>query len=210
MRHTLYYLHDPMCSWCYAFAPVWRQLKAALPPEIMVVRLLGGLAPDSDEPMPEAMRIRLQQTWHRIERSVPGTTFNHDFWQQCRPRRATYPACRAVIAARAQGTQYDEAMTAAIQRAYYREARNPSDNDTLIDLAMALGLDVAAFTAALNSAEVESELQREIARTRQLGVDSFPSLVLAVGDSRWPIAIDYRDSEPMRDTIDFLLEESQE
>jgi hypothetical protein len=34
----------------------------------------------------------------RIERSVPGTKFNFEFWSRCRPRRATYPACRAVIA----------------------------------------------------------------------------------------------------------------
>lgn len=210
MRHTLYYLHDPMCSWCYAFAPVWQQLKAALPADVTVVRLLGGLAPDSDDPMAESMQEHLQQTWRRIEQSVPGTSFNHDFWHRGLPRRSTYPACRAVIAARAQGAQYDEAMTAAIQRAYYREARNPSDSDTLIALAAELGLDVAAFSVALSSAETEAILQHEIAQTRQLGVDSFPSLVLAVGKSHWPVAIDYRDSEPMRDTIAFLLEEAQE
>jgi len=32
-------------------------------------------------------------------------------------------------------------MTARIQQAYYLEARNPSDNDTLVDLAADIGLD---------------------------------------------------------------------
>mgnify|MGYP000853319151 FL=1 len=46
---TLYYVHDPMCSWCWAFVPTWEQIQRELPNDIEVVYLLGGLAPDSDE-----------------------------------------------------------------------------------------------------------------------------------------------------------------
>ena len=61
---------------------------------------VGGLAPDSDEPMPLDMQQFLQQTWHRIEQQL-GTKFNHDFWHTAQPRRSTYPACRAVLVAKA-------------------------------------------------------------------------------------------------------------
>jgi putative protein-disulfide isomerase len=44
------------------------------------------------------------------------------------------PILRAVIAAREQGIDYNEAMISRIQQAYYLEARNPSDNSTLIEL----------------------------------------------------------------------------
>ena len=52
----------------------------------------------------------------------------------------------AVIAAHRQGDpadKLDRAMTGAIQDAYYRRARNPSDNSTLIDLTAEHGLDLA-------------------------------------------------------------------
>jgi hypothetical protein len=49
---TLVYVHDPMCSWCWGFDPVLRELVSSLPEGVAVRRLLGGLAPDSDEPMP--------------------------------------------------------------------------------------------------------------------------------------------------------------
>ena len=26
----LFYVHDPMCSWCYAFAPVWERVHGEL------------------------------------------------------------------------------------------------------------------------------------------------------------------------------------
>ena len=204
MNATLYYVHDPMCSWCWAFAPALNRLIERLPPGVGVKKLLGGLAPDTDEAMPQEMRERLQQTWQRIEQNVPGTHFNFDFWQQCQPRRATYPACRAVLAARRQNA--DEAMNAAIQRAYYQQARNPSDNTTLVELAGELGLDVGSFESDLTAPRTNMELAREIQAAEELGVDSYPSLVLVVDGGRWPVPIDYNDPAPMLETIHFLLE----
>lgn len=205
MPVTLYYVHDPMCSWCWAFRPALTELLQRLPETITVRKLLGGLAPDTDEPMSEAMQERLQQTWQRIEQSVPGTRFNFDFWTQNAPRRATYPACRAVLAARAQGR--DESMLEAIQRAYYQQARNPSDEATLLELAAEIGLEANAFSHALTAAETQRQLKQEILQAEMLGVDSYPSLVLSVNGSNWPVSIDYTNADNMLDTIHWLLEE---
>ena len=149
----------------------------------------------------EAMRLQIQETWRRIEGRIPGIHFNHDFWTGCTPRRSTYPACRAVIAARAQDPTLDEAMTAAIQRAYYQEARNPSDRETLIALAGEIGADQVAFAAALDAAATLATLSQELAQTRALRVSGFPSLVLDCDGSRWPIPVDYTDPGAMLATI---------
>jgi len=197
----LYYVHDPMCSWCWAFAPVLAELEARLPAHIPMERLLGGLAPDSEEAMPAQMRDYLQATWREIQRRVPGTRFDFGFWERCTPRRSTYPACRAVIAARGQGEAFDGAMTRAIQQAYYTRALNPSEDATLIALAGELGLDVAAFSEALNAPSTRQRLAEEIARSRAMGADSFPSLVLQHHGRVQPVPVDYRDSDPMLSMI---------
>jgi len=206
MGTILYYAHDPMCSWCWGFRPAWRSLCAQLPPEIRVARLLGGLAPDTDEPMPAEMRRHLQQTWRRIEQRIPGTCFNFEFWERCQPRRSTYPACRALIAARHQGEQHEESMLLAIQQAYYQQARNPSEESTLVELAREIGLDSAAFSVELNSESTRQQLLREIATTRSLGLYSFPALALDTGGSRWPVAVDYTAPRAMLEQIRGLLE----
>ena len=143
-----------------------------------MVRVLGGLAPDTDEEMPQAQQDMLQHTWRNIQARVPGTQFNFDFWTQCKPRRSTYPACRAVIAAVRQGEEHHEPMTRAIQQAYYLDARNPSDDDTLISLAGGLKLDVEQFDEDLSSLSTRQEFQRQIEFCHYLGVPGFPSLVL--------------------------------
>jgi putative protein-disulfide isomerase len=205
MNTTLIYVHDPMCSWCWGFTDVYEQLLDLLPAEIKVRRLLGGLAPDSDVPMPESMQAMLQETWRRIEAMIPGKKFNFDFWSQCSPRRSTYPACRAVIAAREQGEQYDPIMTQAIQQAYYQQARNPSDQETLIKLATEIGLDAERFTTQLLDAQTHQQLLEEINSARAIGLDSFPSLMLEHSGQYTPILANYTNADLILSQINASL-----
>lgn len=203
MKPILYYIHDPMCSWCWGFSSSLEALIEALPDGLEFQRLLGGLAPDTDEPMPEETRSMVQSSWQRIESTIPGMKFNFDFWEKCQPRRATYPACRAVLAARRQGC--DKEMNKAIQAAYYQQARNPSDDSTLLELASELNMDVEHFSADLQSREIEDELQREISLSREMFVESYPSLVLKDGVSEWRIPVDYKDHTSMLELIEASL-----
>ena len=202
----LIYIHDPMCSWCRGFRPRLEQLLEHLPPKLTVMRLLGGLAPDNDQPMPEEMQHHLRDTWRRIAQRIPGTRFNFAFWERCRPRRSTWPACRAVIAARKLDVSLEEAMIDAIQCAYYLEARNPSDTDTLVALAEHLGLDGARFVALLNSAETRTTLEQEMTAARSIGASSFPSLRLRIAEAHWPVPVDYERADSMLDTIQELID----
>ncbi len=201
MKATLYYVHDPMCSWCWGFSRTLKQLLDNLPKDIKVQRLLGGLAPDSDIPMPESMKESIKSSWSHIEDTINGVKFNYDFWEKAIPRRSTYPACRAVIAARKQGDEYDCKMTAAIQRAYYQEARNPSDYSTLIELAGELDLSTSKFEQDLFSDDVEKEFIKEMNLSRELYAESYPSLVLVIGDESFTIKINYNDSQAMKKQI---------
>lgn len=187
---TLYYVHDPMCSWCWAFRPTLLQLRKYLPKEIHWQNVLGGLAPDNDQPMPDQTRQMVQGHWRQIQSTI-GTGFNFDFWIKCQPRRDTYKACRAVIAASNQ--QAEERMIEAIQKAYYLRAMNPSDLETLADLATELDLDRARFVEDLGSIRTENSLRQDFSLRSRLQVNSFPSLVLEQQSILTPITHDYGD-----------------
>ena len=177
----LTYVGDPMCSWCYGFAPQWEQVRAALRPEVRVSWVQGGLAPDSDEPMPEELRAYVQGAWRAV-RERTGVEFNWAFWEECEPRRSTYPACRAVLAAEALRPGATPAMFDRIQRAYYAEARNPSDAQTLVGCAVDLGLEADAFAQALAAPATQATLERDFARRDALGASGFPSLIGRAGE----------------------------
>ena len=193
-----------MCSWCWGFEPCKRALFEKLPADITVKYLLGGLASDTNEVMSDAMQQMLQQTWKNIEQRIPGITFNFDFWTSNNPMRSTYPACRAVIAARKQNRDHE--MICTIQQAYYQRAMNPSSNEVLINLADELDMNIDAFRKDLISTETQQQLEAEISQARALNVDSFPALMLDINHSHWRVPVDYINPLPMLDFINNLTE----
>lgn len=186
---TLYYVYDPMCSWCWAYRPILAQVRRALQNHpINIEMVLGGLAEDSDEPMPYAQQKQIQAIWRRIEEET-GTVFNHDFWQYCEPRRSTWPACRAVLAAEKQDA--GEKVLHAIQEAYYLRAMNPSDDEVLLQLADELELDFDRFEKDFYSEAVAKELAEQIAKARSMPIEGFPSWVVEHKGQLHKVALDY-------------------
>lgn len=205
---TLYYVHDPMCSWCWGFRPVWNQIRQQLPAQLKLISWVGGLAPDSNEPMSQSMQDNLKATWKRISEVIPGTQFNFDFWSQNTPRRSTYAACRAAIVARQMADKEAE-MTYAIQQAYYLQAKNPSDLEILSDIASSIGLDSDHFRQRMFSTQLMQDFESELNQVRSIGVNSFPSLVLETGTRRSNIPINYTSAEVVLQDIQRLLKSSK-
>ena len=203
MIYTLYYVHDPMCSWCYAFKPTLEKLKKYLDSNIKIVNVVGGLAPHSNEIMPKEMQEKIENIWYEIE-EVTGTKFNHDFWKKCAPRRSTYLACEATMLARYENKENE--MIEAIQEAYYQKALNPSDATTLINLAKQIGMDDKKFEEDLKSQKIEEDLHNELNFRRSLHVKTFPSLILKYKKELYPINIKYNDHESMLTQIKNMTE----
>lgn len=194
MTPELLYLADPMCSWCWGFSAVLKRIQSELAENVTLRYVLGGLAPDSDDPMPEATKQMVQGAWDTVEQ-VTGTRFNREFWTRCQPRRSTYPACRAVLAAAALETDAGPRMFEAIQCAYYLEARNPSDVEVLTAVAEEQGLDAGRFSDRLASPEIEAELQGHLRERARLGATTnaagFPTLVLRTAEGEQAVTRGY-------------------
>ena len=180
-----------MCSWCWAFKPIWQKILTSLPQNLTVEYLLGGLAQDNDIPMSPETRKLVMNNWRRIQDTVPNTKFNYEFWSLNTPKRSTYIACRAVISARIQNPKFERAMINEIQYAYYLKAQNPSEETVLFDLAENIGLNIQAFKKDLNSLRVNNSLLKEIEFSRLMSISGFPSLVLSKNDTLTQIRINY-------------------
>jgi putative protein-disulfide isomerase len=205
----LYYIHDPMCSWCWGFNSTWQRIQEKLALEINIETVLGGLAPDSNGLMTQELQENIKANWQRIQQVIPSVDFNYAFWSSCQPRRSTYPACRAVLSAKAQNKEYGGKMISAIQKAYYLDAKNPSDDEVLISLADDLDLQTEKFKQDLNSKVIQQQLDNDIDFYHELSVKSgasgFPSVVLNVKDRFYAVPRDYVNSQTTLDFIDTLI-----
>lgn len=184
------YVMDPMCAWCYGFKP---ELDAFLQAHsnINIEWVMGGLAPDNNQPMSEQMRTTIAAYWQQIEVKTQ-VTFNHDYWQCNTPYRSTYLACRAVIVASDLLENGAEKMVNAIQIAYYQKAQNPSLENTLIECAIEIGIDKDKFVHALNSEQTQKRLTQHLGMAQQLHVTGFPALFyLDDNNQAYPLALGF-------------------
>ncbi|NRA38081.1 MAG: DsbA family protein [Planctomycetes bacterium] len=198
MSHkNIYYILDPMCSWCWGFRNTFLAFQESLnPAEVTLHYLMGGLAPDNDQPMPQAMREMIQQHWQSVQHRT-GAQFNVDFWSSCTPRRSTWLSCRAVIATGLQDKKYIPQMIYALQKAYYLEAQNPSDLDTILNCAQSLDIDHETFAADLDSEKVHTLFQEQRKMGQDMGISGFPALVVKDGDQLHNLSSGYLDIDTL-------------
>lgn len=201
----LFYIMDPMCSWCWAFSPSIDLLRKTYP-QLPITYLLGGLAQDSDTPMPVEQQAYIRSIWETIEQKT-GANFNYNFWSECSPRRSTWPACRAVIAAEQLRQGSAENMAKAIQHAYYLNAQNPSDIETLTALASQQAFDEQTFSEALNSDETHRLLAQHRAISQQMEANGFPALRLTYDNKLYRVTDGYMDAESTMQKLASLMKQ---
>ena len=94
---TLIYFADPMCSWCWGFAPVIAAARVRYGETLPIRLVLGGLRPGTVEPMSRSARTELPTHWEHV-REASGQPFNAEaFIARDGFVYDTDPAARAVV-----------------------------------------------------------------------------------------------------------------
>lgn len=71
----------------------------------------------------------------------------------------------------------DQAVTALFE-AYFRDGKNVADKTTLVDIAVSIGLDSDETKSALESAQLQDEVNSDIAQAAQLGIRGVPFFLI--------------------------------
>lgn len=206
----LVYVGDPMCSWCYGFGKELTQLLGQHP-ELGLDIVVGGLRAGGTEILDDAAKQFRLQHWARVE-AASGLPFDREALMA---RQGfvydTEPVCRAVVAARRLVPRADLlAVFRAFQHAFYAEGRDTTDGKELATIGAAelqrQGHDVsdAGFLYAWRDPATIAETHADFTRTRKLGVNSFPSLLLDTGDGVREVSPGYAHAEQ----LDRLLREA--
>lgn len=176
MQARLIYVMDPMCSWCWGFAPVLAalaaQAQAAGVPTDLVV---GGLRQEQAALEP-AGRVRILAHWQAVNAST-GQLFN---FNDGLPEGLVYhtePACRALVAARQLDASKLWPLLELIQQAFYCEGRDVTRAGVLRELAEAAGLPRGEFAEAFDSPQAQAATQADFNWVQGLGIAGFPTLL---------------------------------
>ena len=199
----LVYFADPMCSWCYGFGPVMSRFVAAHP-DLTVKVVMGGLRPYTKEPMVAVQQKQIRQHWRHVE-AASGKPFNDSLLMRDGFVYDTEPACRAVATVRSiQNADALNCLT-AISAAFYRDARDVTNAETLADIAAEIGLDRAAFLSALESTQMRDTVKQDFSFTQSLGIQGFPTLCIGNEEQLQIISSGYASAEVIEERFKQLL-----
>lgn len=203
---TLWYFADPMCSWCWGFAPVLEQIKEQYGERIKIALMLGGLRPGTTEPMTPESREEILHHWRNVHQ-MTGQEFN---FENPMPEDFIYdtePACRAVITVSEIHADHTLPFFKRLQEAFYREQRNVADVAVLTELAGEFSVEPGDFVSRFDSDELRNKTASHFQHTRQAEVRGFPTLVISKGKAFKMLAHGYRPYEDIRQEIEQWLNE---
>ena len=200
----LWYFADPMCSWCWGFAPVIEALRDAYRERMKIALVLGGLRPGTITPMTAAARDDILHHWHQVHERT-GQPFQFDGSLPEGFIYDTEPASRAVVAVGGLDPSKIFAMFKAIQSAFYAAGRDVTQTAVLAELAAALGIDATAFLTAFDSDAARARTQAHFTQARKAGARGFPTLILQRGEQIDRIADGCLPLATVRAELDRLL-----
>ena len=177
MRPTrLIYVMDPMCSWCWGFAPVAQALAEQAAAAGVPLHLVAGGLRSERAALEPAARVRILGHWQAVNAST-GQLFN---FAEALPEGFVYdttPACRALVTARQLDEPSAWSLARLIQQAFYAEARDVSRVQVLVELAEQAGIPRIEFAEAFDSTAMHQATAADFAWVQDLGIAGFPTLL---------------------------------
>lgn len=203
MSARLVYVMDPLCSWCWGFAPVMAGLNArAAEAGVGCDLVVGGLRRQRD-PLSAADRVKILGHWQTVNART-GQSF--DFAGM--PPGFVYdtgPACRALVAARGLAPQHLWSYLQSIQQAFYCKGRDLSLSHELVNLAEQAGLPRVAFAKAFDAPQAEQQTLEDFAWVERLGIAGFPTVLAEAGGQLALLTNGYRPLEELAPLLERWL-----
>ena len=198
-QNKLIYVGDPMCSWCYGFAPELEKLVESYE-EIMDIELVtGGLRPYFDKPINE-MKDFLREHWSDVNKAT-GQPFNYDILDHASLKYDTEPACRSIVVVRSIDPSKEFEFFKLTQEAFYfhnKDLRQAASYNAILE---ELDIDTDIFTKRFNSEEYKALVKTDFQRAAELGVRGFPTVLLQVNDQVKVLSRGYTSAQSLSDNI---------
>jgi putative protein-disulfide isomerase len=172
---SLIYFADPMCSWCWGFAPVIQQIRDTFA-NLPIQMFMGGLSPGNTQIMDDSEKQEISKHWQHVQQAS-GQPFDFKFFERENFIYDTEPASRAVIACFRMDSSKALAFLKHLQQSFYQFNRDITSSVQLLEQAQSFGLEKEEFKRLLDDPETLRITQLSFDYARHLKVNGFPTLI---------------------------------
>jgi putative protein-disulfide isomerase len=199
MSKELIFVVDPMCSWCWGFAPVLESLRAST--EYKCSLVVGGLRSQGQMAWDSSSKDYLKGHWKQVAKST-GQPFSDDLFEKEDFDYDTYPSCKAIITVRELfGLSKAFEYLHILQEAFYVQSQNITQVGVIVDLLETLDIDKEAFKTFYESQRAQVLMEHDFSKARSMGANAFPSVVVIDADGHMHCQKGYRSLKEMKNLL---------
>jgi len=176
-ERILWYIADPMCSWCWGFAPIVKAIRLNYSEYLKIEPVMGGLRPGTKLAMASEQRAEILSHW----KAVNGRTGQPFSFEGAMPEGFIYdtePSCRGVVTIALINPELVFLLLESIQFSFYVEQKDVTNPEILAQLAAKIGVDMDLYIQVYESDEAKNKVSDHFNKVRRWGVNSFPTIAV--------------------------------
>lgn len=200
----LYYVYDPLCVFCYGFGEIIHKFYNKYKDQYVFEFLPGGLwVHDGVLKVTDQVGDKLKHATERVH-SMSGRPFDDSFFELM----AHNPVFDSMMGTQAMVYAQEEMddplrFLDEIHKSIFQMGKDPSSESTYTEVGSRLGLDVAHVFDTKHMKMADSM----ILRAKELGVESYPTLLMVSGDHVYSYPIDYGNYDHLEKWFTDCLED---
>ncbi|WP_300669973.1 DsbA family protein [Desulfoluna sp.] len=182
-KKEILYVGDPMCAWCFGFAPVLDALMDQFAGTVPFRFIMGGLRVEDPLLITEAFKPVLLKNWRGVTQTTGQAISTHLLSDASDFHYDSRPASQAFVAVR----RLDETLALpyyqALHHAFYMEMKDITQPEILGHLAEEVGLNRSVVLDLMTTESVRLETQADFELAAACNAQAFPALVLKEGET---------------------------
>ncbi len=214
-KPTLIYCYDAYCGWCFGFSPVMKKIAVDFNDQLDIELLSGGMMTGESKMPIEKIGPYIHSAYKRVE-DITGIKFGEDFlWHSANPDKSDWvmnsekPAIALCIFKEFQ-QEAQLNFASDMQYALNYEGRDLDDDEAYRHLVEKYHLSSTEFYIKLKDPEYKEKAYYEFALCKQLGVDSFPQVLIQLNETKFfLIAKGFTAYEDVKERIEKVLFENK-
>ncbi len=207
----IYYVMDVMCGWCYAFSDVITKINEEFKNQVDFSIVPAGMwINENTKKTTPNFSDFIRKSNTRIT-EISGKEFGENFYLILKDKDTvldSFPGSKAINIINKIDNKSSFKYLKALQKEFFVNGKNMHDLNVYSKIAEELGIDSDIFKKEFSSKELIDETFKQFKFANELGVQSYPSLVLVNNNEISLISSGYSSFEEVRARIKKILEMS--
>jgi putative protein-disulfide isomerase len=203
IKDTIYYVYDPLCSWCYGFSPVIKKLKPTYKDQFDFQVISGGMQSGERKQPVSAIRDYLKGAYKDVTQRT-GVEFGDKFMEVLEDGERildSIPPSTALSIVKDLKPKEVLSFAATIQEAIYFDGFNWNIVEAYFPYLETYGIDQEEFRRKFEDPIYKEKALEDFKLATNFGVTGFPSVILKKEDKYYLIAQGFVPFEQLDATI---------